>query len=234
MTDSRNENLLRAIIDGTEYTEEAQSRNETILKSIIDGTEYTAEPQSRIEELLIELKGSIGGMDSNIIFKDGKFNKLYGTPIFYTNNAENYWGFDNDNNLLLACGLTSTGYANSRSILAFPKKIDFTGYYRICMQIEGQYQWNGQAGTQINKWDGTIQTPVYGPGNTASTSRPYACFNNEPITDIPSEYFVNAGSFVSTGISSIYIPNDYKKECYFALTHLAGAYKISEIWIDRM
>lgn len=34
---------------------ELQSRDEEILASIIDGTEYTAEPESRIEELLLEL-----------------------------------------------------------------------------------------------------------------------------------------------------------------------------------
>lgn len=36
--------------------EEIQSRNEAILRSIIDGTEYVALPQSRIEELLLQLK----------------------------------------------------------------------------------------------------------------------------------------------------------------------------------
>lgn len=53
---SRNEGLLQAIVDGTEYTAEPQSRNEAILLSILNGTEYTAEPQSRIEALLLELK----------------------------------------------------------------------------------------------------------------------------------------------------------------------------------
>jgi hypothetical protein len=38
-----------------------QSRNEEILAAIIDGTEYTAEPQSRIEYLLLELKETIEG-----------------------------------------------------------------------------------------------------------------------------------------------------------------------------
>lgn len=36
--------------------EEFESRNEAILRSIIDGTEYVALPQSRIEELLLQLK----------------------------------------------------------------------------------------------------------------------------------------------------------------------------------
>ena len=59
-TESRNEEMLRAIIDETEYqTEYTQGRNELILQSIIDGTEYTEEPQSRIEELLLELKEKI-------------------------------------------------------------------------------------------------------------------------------------------------------------------------------
>ena len=39
----------------------AQSRNEKILRAIIDGTEYTAPPQSRIEALLIELLNQGGG-----------------------------------------------------------------------------------------------------------------------------------------------------------------------------
>ena len=39
----------------------AQSRNEKILRAIIDGTEYTDPPQSRIEALLIELLNQGGG-----------------------------------------------------------------------------------------------------------------------------------------------------------------------------
>ena len=38
---------------------ELQSRDEEILAATIDGTEYTDEPQSRIEYLLLELKGVI-------------------------------------------------------------------------------------------------------------------------------------------------------------------------------
>ena len=38
-----------------------QSRNEAILQATIDGTEYTAPPQSRIEDLLIQLKAAIEG-----------------------------------------------------------------------------------------------------------------------------------------------------------------------------
>lgn len=33
-----------------------QSRNEAILQAMIDGTQYTDPPQSRIEDLLLELK----------------------------------------------------------------------------------------------------------------------------------------------------------------------------------
>ena len=38
---------------------EPLSRNEAILRATIDGTEYDAPPQSRIESLLIELKETI-------------------------------------------------------------------------------------------------------------------------------------------------------------------------------
>ena len=44
---------------------ELQSRDEEILASIIDGTEYTADPESRIEELLLELKELIEGGGSS-------------------------------------------------------------------------------------------------------------------------------------------------------------------------
>lgn len=40
---------------------ELQSRDEEILAATIDGTEYTNEPQSRIEYLLLELKDAIEG-----------------------------------------------------------------------------------------------------------------------------------------------------------------------------
>ena len=36
-----------------------QSRNEAILQATIDGTEYTDPPQSRIEDLLLQLKEAI-------------------------------------------------------------------------------------------------------------------------------------------------------------------------------
>lgn len=67
---SRNEALVRAIIDGTEYTDPPQSRNEAILKSIIDGTEYTADPQSRMEDLLLELKETIAGDGKTTLIED--------------------------------------------------------------------------------------------------------------------------------------------------------------------
>lgn len=47
------------------------SRNEQILRAAIDGTDYGEPPQSRIEELLIELKETIeagggGGTPSDV------------------------------------------------------------------------------------------------------------------------------------------------------------------------
>lgn len=44
---------------GDIYTNPPQSRNEAILRATIDRTEYEAPPQSRIEDLLIELKEAI-------------------------------------------------------------------------------------------------------------------------------------------------------------------------------
>lgn len=44
---------------GDIYNNPPQSRNEAILRATIDGTEYEAPPQSRIEDLLIELKEAI-------------------------------------------------------------------------------------------------------------------------------------------------------------------------------
>ena len=61
-TESRNEEMIRAIIDDTSYhTDYTQGRNEQILQSIIDNTPYTKEPESRMEALLIELKAKIEG-----------------------------------------------------------------------------------------------------------------------------------------------------------------------------
>lgn len=50
---------------------EPQSRNEAILQATLDGTEYTAPPQSRIESLLLQLKAAIedgggGGGDTQL------------------------------------------------------------------------------------------------------------------------------------------------------------------------
>ena len=44
-----------------------QSRNEEILRSIIDETEYDKTPQSREEELLLELKQAIEGGGSSVV-----------------------------------------------------------------------------------------------------------------------------------------------------------------------
>ena len=61
---------------------ELQSRDEEILASIIDGTEYTAEPESRIEELLIELKETIeGGGSSTDYATDINFSMDSGTFV---------------------------------------------------------------------------------------------------------------------------------------------------------
>lgn len=61
---------------------ELQSRDEEILASIIDGTEYTAEPESRIEELLIELKEAIeGGGSSTDYATDINFSMDSGTFV---------------------------------------------------------------------------------------------------------------------------------------------------------
>ena len=55
---------------------EPQSRNEAILQATIDGTEYTDPPQSRIEDLLLELKevieegGGGGGGDGGKLTQD--------------------------------------------------------------------------------------------------------------------------------------------------------------------
>lgn len=58
---SRNEAILQAMIDDTEYTEEPQSRNEAILLAMLNDTEYNDPPQSRIEDLLLQLKEKGGG-----------------------------------------------------------------------------------------------------------------------------------------------------------------------------
>lgn len=54
-----------------------QSRDEEILAATIDGTEYTDEPQSRIEYLLLELKGVIeGGGDYEDLSNKPKINNV--------------------------------------------------------------------------------------------------------------------------------------------------------------
>ena len=52
-----------------------QSRNEAILQATIDGTEYTDPPQSRIEDLLIQLKAAIeegGGGTAGVTSFNGR------------------------------------------------------------------------------------------------------------------------------------------------------------------
>ena len=61
-TESRNEQMIKAIINDTPYSSDyTQGRNEQILQSIIDNTPYTKEPESRMEVLLLELKAKIEG-----------------------------------------------------------------------------------------------------------------------------------------------------------------------------
>ena len=61
---------------------ELQSRDEEILAATIDGTEYTGEPQSRIEYLLLELKEAIeGGGSSSDYATDINFSMDSGTFV---------------------------------------------------------------------------------------------------------------------------------------------------------
>lgn len=61
---------------------ELQSRDEEILAATIDGTEYTDEPQSRIEYLLLELKEAIeGGGSSTDYATDINFSMDSGTFV---------------------------------------------------------------------------------------------------------------------------------------------------------
>ena len=61
---------------------ELQSRDEEILAATIDGTEYTDEPQSRIEYLLLELKELIeGGGSSTDYATDINFSMDSGTFV---------------------------------------------------------------------------------------------------------------------------------------------------------
>lgn len=61
-----------------------ESRNEAILTAIIDGTEYTAPPQSRIEALLIELKEAIeqGGVEVDTQLNDTSENAVQNKAIY--------------------------------------------------------------------------------------------------------------------------------------------------------
>lgn len=78
ITNSENARLLQALIDeAPSYTQETNSRNAEILKSIINNTEYTDAPQSEIEELLLRLKVKIGGeieVDELTVTENGIYN----------------------------------------------------------------------------------------------------------------------------------------------------------------
>lgn len=62
---------------------EPQSRNEAILRATIDGTEYTAEPQSRIEALLLELKEAIesGSSSGSSVSMNASVSDLVGGDV---------------------------------------------------------------------------------------------------------------------------------------------------------
>lgn len=116
ITNSENARLLQALIDeAPSYTQETNSRNANILKSIINNTEYTDAPQSEIEELLLRLKVKIGGeieVDELTVTENGIYdagvNKAY-NPVTvelpldsktitengtYTASDDNLEGFD--------------------------------------------------------------------------------------------------------------------------------------------
>lgn len=57
-----------------------QSRNEDILQSIIDGTSYTAPPRSRIEDLLIQLKEAIEAGGGQVVV-DGELSTTSVNPV---------------------------------------------------------------------------------------------------------------------------------------------------------
>lgn len=79
---SRETEILRSIIDETEYNKPPQSRNEEILISILNETEYTKNPQSREEELLLELKAKIETQPPAVI------KRVTGNPIEFNDGAD--------------------------------------------------------------------------------------------------------------------------------------------------
>lgn len=90
---SRIEQTLRAMIDGTEYTDAPQSRIEAILYAIANDLEeipppYTGTPLSRIEELLLQLKDKI---ESEFLQNNSSVNSetiTLGDSIYMTAAAE--------------------------------------------------------------------------------------------------------------------------------------------------
>lgn len=76
---------------GVQYTAPPQSRNEAIIKAIIDGVEYTAPAQSRIEALLIELKEAIeqgGGVEVDTQMSSTSENPVQNQAIYaYVNSS---------------------------------------------------------------------------------------------------------------------------------------------------
>ena len=71
------------------YSNPPQSRNEKIIKAIIDGTEYLAPPQSRIEDLLIMLKAAIEeqGTVVDTQMSDSSVNPVQNQAIYHFVNS---------------------------------------------------------------------------------------------------------------------------------------------------
>ena len=121
--DSRNEQILEAIINGTEYTDPPQSRNEAILKSILDKEEYTEEPQSRIEDLLLQLKEMIeqgGGVSGTLIeyleknpIANYYINEHNGSAQYYSGwSASDFMEVSGGETIHFAWGHLDGGYQN--------------------------------------------------------------------------------------------------------------------------
>ena len=82
-----------------------ESRNEQILRAMIDGTEYTDEPQSRIETLLLELKETIeagggGGEKSEYLIATDKKNIACEATLDNFDSSSLLWG-DGDSPIML-------------------------------------------------------------------------------------------------------------------------------------
>ena len=186
-------------------------------------------------------------MPTDIIFENGIFNPYYGNVIMLRDTAHEtpandwyagYFGMDNTNGLLLGAGLKQMGNDNIETLLVFPNQANLTNYTKIGVTFDSWYTWNGAVGEQINAFDGTTVTPVYGPGNSTTTVRLHACFGDSEINSFMYPYQSNLPSNYARAISwnvgtcYIEIPSAWRKQCYFALSHIAGAWKLSKIWLE--